>query len=269
MRPLLVAIDLDGTLIDLSLRIPPSAAAAVQKLSDNAIAAVIATGRSALLIPPCVRSLPTVRYLITCNGARLVDCLENRELYRKSLSPQAVCAVQETLLPFSPGLCRLGAEHIVINESYTSLFAQFAAMPDIEAYFRSLPLSASLPEGEAVDKINVLLPPEQLLQARAVLKKISGITVVSSSRFVLEIMAEGVSKASGLLFLCKHCGITPLQCAAVGDSENDLALFRCAGVSVAMGNAQPAVKAAASFVSTDLEQEGFANAVEYLLSLDA
>ena len=73
-----------------------------------------------------------------------------------------------------------------------------------------------------------------------------------------EIMRPGVDKGVGLTQLAALLGFTAAEVAAVGDSSNDLPMLRCAGLSVAMGNASDAVRAAADVVVADNEHGGMA-----------
>ena len=78
----------------------------------------------------------------------------------------------------------------------------------------------------------------------------------------MEINAPGVTKGSGLLALAAHLGLRREQTMAVGDSGNDRAMIEAAGLGVAMGNAQPPVKAAANYLTADNDHDGVGLAVE-------
>ena len=65
-----------------------------------------------------------------------------------------------------------------------------------------------------------------------------------------------------LLDLAARYSIAPAEIATIGDGPNDVLMFAKAGLSIAMGNAQDDVKAAADVVTTSNDEEGFANAVD-------
>ena len=69
------------------------------------------------------------------------------------------------------------------------------------------------------------------------------------------------SKGRALSFVCEHLGIAPSATLSIGDNEADVELFRTAGVGVAMGSAEPAVKQAADYVAPTNDEDGFAWAV--------
>lgn len=100
----------------------------------------------------------------------------------------------------------------------------------------------------------------------AVLAETERFELSNSDPSNIEINPKGVSKASGLQVVCEHTGILPEQVIAFGDSLNDVAMFRFAGCSVAMGNAQEQVRDAASFVTLDCEDDGVAVFLRRLLA---
>ena len=81
---------------------------------------------------------------------------------------------------------------------------------------------------------------------------------------VVELVPRGFGKGEGIRRLCGCLGLDLADTVAFGDSVNDLDMFAVAGVSVAMGNAAPAAKAAATLVTTDLHDDGIWNACERL-----
>jgi hypothetical protein len=74
----------------------------------------------------------------------------------------------------------------------------------------------------------------------------------------LDVMAPGVSKATGVALLCEDLGVDPADVLAVGDGTNDLALFGWAGWAVAMGQSPDAVRDAADEVAEPVERDGAA-----------
>jgi HAD superfamily hydrolase (TIGR01484 family) len=85
--------------------------------------------------------------------------------------------------------------------------------------------------------------------------------ISNSSPTNLEINAAGVNKAQGLKKVCEFLGLTMDQVMAVGDSLDDLAMIKEAGLGVAMGNAQPLVKDTADWVTTTNDEAGVAHAI--------
>ena len=88
------------------------------------------------------------------------------------------------------------------------------------------------------------------------------IDVYHSEPYFLEAMPLGCTKATALEMLLDKLGLSRENLMVCGDSGNDLAMIRFAGLGVAMGNADEDVKAQADFVSTSNDEDGVAVAIE-------
>jgi hydroxymethylpyrimidine pyrophosphatase-like HAD family hydrolase len=73
--------------------------------------------------------------------------------------------------------------------------------------------------------------------------------------FILELHDPHTNKGTALHFICEQLGISPKNCIAFGDGENDVAMFKAAGYSVGMGNGMLKAKEAATH-STATNDEG-------------
>lgn len=82
---------------------------------------------------------------------------------------------------------------------------------------------------------------------------------------MVEIAAEGVSKARGLARLCADLGVDAADVVAFGDALNDVEMLQWAGTAIAVGNASEAVKLAADRVTADNAEDGVAQVLEDLL----
>ena len=87
------------------------------------------------------------------------------------------------------------------------------------------------------------------------------ITLTSSTDHDFELTAGGADKGRALAVIAAQYGVPLDQCAAVGDSENDLSVFQAAGMPIAMDNAPKAVKEAAACIAPSHAKEGAAWAV--------
>ena len=87
------------------------------------------------------------------------------------------------------------------------------------------------------------------------------VTLTTSSTHDFELTAGGADKGAALAVIAARYGIPLDQCAAVGDSENDLGAFRVVGLPIAMGNAPENVKAAAARIAPSNAEDGAAWAV--------
>jgi hypothetical protein len=93
------------------------------------------------------------------------------------------------------------------------------------------------------------------------------VSATRSQRYYLDITHPTANKGEGVLMLSELLDIPASQIVTIGDMENDVYMFLQSGISIAMGNATPAVQAHAQYITTTNEEEGFANAMNrYVLS---
>ncbi len=94
-------------------------------------------------------------------------------------------------------------------------------------------------------------------------------TVARSQSYYLDITHPLANKGVALSEIARLLGVPLAEIAVIGDGGNDVAMFERSGLSIAMGNASPAVQRAANFVTDSNHDDGFANAVErFILSSD-
>ena len=279
----LIALDMDGTLLDSGQRITPRAKAAVGEILAHGKQVVFATGRCRPQLEEYLECFPQMRYLICENGACVCDLKTGEDLFRRALPQQQVLHVMETvekedvLAAFFIGNRSFMDRRTFLRmeefglESYRAVFAKSAVwVEDLFSFYRDRPLE--------VEKIALFFPSGNLnardgLHRRAqacarVQERIHSlpVTMAVSASGNMEITGEGVNKGTGLKLLCGHLGLPLSQTAAVGDGENDRELLRLAGLAVAMENASASIRAAAAVTVPDCDHDGAAVAMErYML----
>lgn len=279
----LIALDMDGTLLDSGQRITPRAKAAVGEILAHGKQVVFATGRCRPQLEEYLECFPQMRYLICENGACVCDLKTGEDLFRRALPQQQVLHVMEAvekedvLAAFFIGNRSFMDRRTFLRmeefglESYRAVFAKSAVwVEDLFSFYRDRPLE--------VEKIALFFPSGNLnardglhrrAQARArVQERIHSlpVTMAVSASGNMEITGEGVNKGTGLKLLCGHLGLPLSQTAAVGDGENDRELLRLAGLAVAMENASASIRVAAAVTVPDCDHDGAAVAMErYML----
>lgn len=279
----LIALDMDGTLLDSGQRITPRAKAVVREILAHGKQVVFATGRCRPQLEEYLECFPQMRYLICENGACVCDLKTGEDLFRRALPQQQVLHVMEAvekedvLAAFFIGNRSFMDRRTFLRmeefglESYRAVFAKSAVwVEDLFSFYRDRPLE--------VEKIALFFPSGNLnardgLHRRAqacarVQERIHSlpVTMAVSASGNMEITGEGVNKGTGLKLLCGHLGLPLSQTAAVGDGENDRELLRLAGLAVAMENASASIRAAAAVTVPDCDHDGAAVAMErYML----
>ena len=266
----LIALDLDGTLLNSRKEVPQESIAAVRDAVAAGKTVVFDTGRAVTELPDITALLPEVRYAVFASGAGLYDIHEKKAFELRPISRKdagAVLSLARSLdaMPqiVLPGSDVIQASHMERLEDfhmgiYRPLYEKaMALVPDLFAFAEA--------SREPFLKINLYhADPEERIRTRARLEALD-LALVYSEVSSLECSARDVDKGSGLERLCAVLGIPPAQCIAVGDADNDLPMLRAAGLGVAMGNAPEHIKTAADRVVDDLDHGGCIQAIRMLL----
>jgi Cof subfamily protein (haloacid dehalogenase superfamily) len=260
-----IVLDVDGTLLDPTHKIAPATAAAVQRARRAGLHVLLASGRSARSMLDVLAELGLDGPAIAFNGA-LTFRLERG----------AMRVLAETPLPRDSAVAALtlAREHGIEVGWFTRDDWRVAALgPGIEEEWwltEEPPLiEPGLPDGapEAFKLMCIAAdshgtPALHALRARLP----AGVSGQFSHPRYLELIAPGVDKARALRATCAALGLSPAQLAAIGDAENDIAMLRAVGIGIAMGNAAPAVIAAADRVTDTNARDGAARAIDALLA---
>ena len=269
----LIALDLDGTLLDSGKRLSGENAAALEKAVQAGIEIVPATGRFYRGMPELIRSLPYVHYVITVNGAQVWDVREQRTVCGSELRWQRAVEIMSYLdtLPVIYDCYQDGWGWM--TKRHYEQAADYAANPHSLDMIRRLrtpvpELKAYLAEQKkGVQKLQFFF--RDMALRKQVLETLPACfpdTVVTTSIVNnIEINSLGATKGNALTQLAETIGLDMDQTMAFGDDLNDIAMLRAAGIGVAMGNAAPDVRQAADYVTEDCDHSGVAKAIRTLL----
>lgn len=270
MRPevpadkLLIALDVDGTILHHDGRLSPRVAEAIGALRDAGAHIVIATGRSTVATLPILQELELIRRggLAVCSNGAITIGLdpEYDEGYRiqeavtfdprpavellRSARPDALVAVEEVGVgfklsaPFPDGELQ-GDLRIVDHEELVS-------QPATRVTFRD-PNGSAASFSALVDRIGL-----------------HGVNYAVGFTAWLDLAPEGVSKGSALEQVRRQLGVEPWCTVAVGDQRNDLEMLSWAARGVAMGQAPPEVVAAADETTGSVDDDGLAVLLEQI-----
>lgn len=264
----LIAMDLDGTLYDSRKEIDPRTAEALLRAQRAGVRLALASARP---LPGLYHARDALRMrnfggaLIACNGGRIVDAKTGALLHARGMTLSEAKTVLRALeaLPCTPILD--DGERFYVTD-------RTAYKVDYECWNNRMTCRevGNLADFIAFEPAKLLLsvqPPElPALQAHIASILPDTLAVVQTADFYLEVLPKGVHKGQALLDACAALSIDPARAAAFGDAENDIPMLREAGLGVAMGNADPRVKAAADRVTLSNDEAGIAEVVEELLS---
>ncbi|SEO17904.1 Cof-type HAD-IIB family hydrolase [Paenibacillus sp. OV219] len=243
----LVALDMDGTLLNERQEISSENAMWIRKAMDAGVTVCFATGRGFQSAVPYAEQLKLDTPMITVNGGEVWH--RPHVLHKRTLmSPEMLKRLHELALSYPECWYWAYTTMDIYNKE-----KWIEPASDFDAHHW-------LKFGYHVDDTAI---------RDAILKETAswgGLEITNSSPWNLEMNPVGVSKASAIRELCTLLDIDMSQVAAMGDSLNDIAMIREVGLGVAMGNAQEEVKAAADVVTVTNEEHAVMHLIrDYVL----
>ncbi|MEI8198981.1 MAG: HAD family hydrolase [Eubacteriales bacterium] len=263
----LCVFDLDDTLLSPDTSISPENRKALQNLRDLDVGITIATGRSPFMAGKYIDMLSLTLPVICCNGGMLIKPGVSETIWENPIHPQALHTLLKYLLDqradflfYTGKTVYYAHESVRINvfREYNKTVPTETRAPLYEFTYADLD---TIPVG--VNKVLLAWPtPEQC----AYVKSIPGLEAVFSGPTAFDIMQEGSSKGNGVLALSKYTGIPVENIAVFGDSENDISMFTCGALGIAMGHGHKKAKAKARYVTGTNMESGVAQGIyKYVL----
>lgn len=292
----LVALDLDGTLLDSQSQISPRTRQAIADAVAHGVVVLPATGRPLSNLPPVVAQLTGIRYAITSNGAAVWDLGADPmgAVYSRYCNAAEHTTSEPTALIRCPMPVELAREVFALYMEYPgalSIFSDGRTYRDLMSMERfgkrfarrtgstearqpndgRFTVVRDLTEwmsrhAHEVEKFCMFFDSAEIAQAALPrFRALPGVEAVQGSPDNVEVTAQGVDKGTALLALADMLGIPREATAAIGDSENDRAMLARAGVAAVMANALPEIRALGDIVSTrDNDHDGVAELFERL-----
>ncbi|RSD25435.1 Cof-type HAD-IIB family hydrolase [Mesobacillus subterraneus] len=233
----LIALDMDGTLLNEHHEVSEENREAIRKAEEKGVKVVLSTGRSLKTARDYVLSLELSSYLVTVNGGEIWG--PDGKLVEKN--PVATEHIQ--------WMYDLSKEHKAKFWAISSQNNWNNSMPDDILSEEWLKFGFHIEEDEIRESVLQELKDKGLFE------------ISNSSLKNIEVNAIGINKAKGLEKVCARLGISMGNVMSVGDSLNDIAMITEAGLGIAMGNAQQAVKEAADDVTGTNTESGVAQAI--------
>ncbi len=264
----LIALDLDGTTLNDDRKISKANRQALEESIARGVNVVIATGRAFSALPEDVFQIQGIQYVLTSNGAIITDLRSKEVIYENCIAPAAVEKAVEVLKNYDFMVEAFTGGGAYIEKAYYDHIKEtrlsfrhvdyvLTTRKPIEGLYDFI-----LEHREHIENINVNFEDqEDRAMMRRVLGGLEGTTLTTSFDHNLEIGGATTSKASALQELEHILGAQPSEMMAIGDSPNDMAMMRLAGMPVAVGNAKEEVKAIAKYVTSSNHEDGVAKAV--------
>ena len=268
----LIAMDMDGTLLDSRQRISRENLRALKQARAKGVALAICSGR----LPGDIAVFGMESGLEDCailslNGAYCVrsplgEAFANHVLPNAALEA-AVGILRKAELPFgcfAQNRLVIFEGAVPVKDAFWGTHTQGPCAP--EYLYGDEGLKRVRPAG--VNKLLCLAGDEAALESvRRRLADVDGLEVTSSWELNLELMPAGTGKGSAVRELAEGMGLSARQVMAFGDYDNDESMIAYAGLGVAMANATQSVKNAAKLVTLSNDENGVACAIDrYVLT---
>ncbi|MGV2704066.1 UNVERIFIED_CONTAM: sugar-phosphatase [Aeromonas salmonicida] len=260
----LIALDMDGTLLNPQGQISPRTHAAIAAARAKGVTVVLASGRPLEGMSRYLVELGLTGqddYVICYNGA-LVQQVADQRIIRSQLLTGSDAST----------IARL-ADELEVNVhgfsvSQGLISPRVSTYTEHESHLIGMPINlidfATLAADEQIMKVMMIDEPPQLSRAieRLPAELYERYTVVQSAPFFLEFMNKQSNKGTGVAALAAHLGLDASQVIAVGDAGNDHHMIEYAGLGVAMGNATDDIKALAQHITGRNDEDGVVQVIE-------
>jgi Cof subfamily protein (haloacid dehalogenase superfamily) len=290
----ILALDVDGTVLDSEGNLRPRTAAAVRRAAEAGIQPILCTGRRYRRAVPILRQLGLQTPLVCNSGAIVKDPTDHRTLWRADFNESLVTDLFELfrshdqpavvftdrdprehdfiVAAFPTGRVHFD-DYVLQNHPHAQIDAgwRWAGRVKTAGSLSSELLSSShdadplfhvCAVGTLADMQRFQLDSHEVLSTRV------QTFVQRSSRYLgtmCEFLRHDATKWTAILHLAEFWGVGPAEICAVGDDVNDIPMLENAGLGVAMGHSHPEVVAAADIVTGRHDDEGVAMFIEDVL----
>ena len=282
VRYKLIAIDLDGTLLNRRGRISDENLAAIVRAQEAGITVVPCTGRAWRESREVLESLPLTGPGVFVTGAVVGDIatgnLRDVAVIEPNLAHELVRFLEDQ--PEAVLVCR---EHQLCGHDYL-VTGRGELTPNTQWWFERTGVTVHFQESVVADDLHhtlrvgvvadgrrMMALTNQLREAfyeRILVHSFEAVKIptLPEGIHVLEAFAAGVDKWRGLQLIADDLGVATENIAGIGDGINDVAMLRAAGCGIAMENATEEAKLASNYVTRDCDQHGVAYALDRLLT---
>ncbi len=260
----LIALDLDGTLLNSEKKITPRTLAAIHEAQAKGVGVTIATGRMFKGAEIFGRQIGANAPLVCCNGGVVEAMGADYPMFARYLEPPVV----RRLLQFAHRRgwylnWYIGNDVLVerYEEDYFYAYRTVKDLPIKEVGDRYLDYTKNVFQCVLRDLSGHVAEKEREIRQQFG----TSILAQQNTGCSMDLTPIGVDKALGLSWLAESRGLTPDEVMACGDGDNDLAMLRYAGTAVVPANGLASAKALATYHTDSNDEDGIAKAIEELV----
>ena len=268
----MLALDMDGTTLNSQKKITPKTVDAINKLLKAGVEVVVASGRALNELSDYRDDFKNMRYGILTSGGMIYNFVEDKPL---SIHP---VSFEDCIKLIDLGEIENAMIHLLTIKDSVARQIDIDHMSDFGMgvyydMFNRICIKCDDLKSYAYDhkadvmKVNLYHRSIESRDRTVERLKNSGLQIVFAEQNNLEASVKNITKASGLIELCKILNIDIKETVAIGDAPNDLEILQTAGYSVAMGNADEEIKQIADYVTADNDHDGVALAIKRIFNL--
>lgn len=267
----MIALDLDGTTLTRN-GLTRRTRETLEEAISQGIAVVIATGRPYTALPEKVKEIRGLDYVVISNGAHIIRADSGEFLYSNYIDEKASLSVRDFLMGEGfPVEVFTGGEAFVDRKLYDEMAQTGSTYLSAKYILRTRKPVDNIFEfwkehAAEIENVNVQFEfQEDRYRMKDILSRFDKITLTSSTHHNLEVGGATTSKAAALKEVCRMMNLNMENVMAFGDSPNDSAMIKAAGIGIAMGNSTEDVLEIADAVAPTNDEEGVAYTVRMLL----
>ncbi|KRM24496.1 sugar-phosphatase [Latilactobacillus graminis] len=263
----LVAVDMDGTLLNENNILSPRTIKVVKAAKKHGVKIVLCTGRPLTGVTPFLKTLGLTEasdYVITFNGALVQNTATGEILVRHTLSHNQYLELETLARQIGSHLHAEDDQFIyTANRNLSPYTVSESALVNMPIRFRHVD---EIDPDKVFSKVMLIDEPAILAEAKMKIPAefFKRYQFVQSEAYFLEVLNKNAGKGNGLRDLADALNIDQTEVMAIGDQGNDLSMLEYAGFPVAMENAIPELKKIAKVVTKSNRegQDGVAHAIE-------
>lgn len=260
----LIAIDLDGTLLNNNMEISEENKKAILEAKSKGVKVVICTGRPYVFTKMYIHLLQLDTPTIMFNGGVIKYQDFNKETFlRKDQVFQTVSLLHQKSVSYM--LYTEDTVYYIPSKRVTYLKKMSLHVPeDIRAKFVEITDYQSLVQEHDFHKVLIVEQDEEKypILYDYLKETLKDCDIVQSSSFYIEVLPKGISKGNALQMVSDYYGIQAEDIMAIGDQENDRSMVQFAGIGVAMENANQSLKEVADYITDSNESDGVSKAIK-------
>lgn len=267
----LVICDLDGTLLNDKKKITKRLKKNIKRLYQEGILFSISSGRIPGMMGLYLKELEIEIPVIACNGAFITDFYYEKTVYKETMDFNQTRSLLDS---FRRNNIKFGV--LTDYQCYFSNQGDFQnnfLIYNQDAYFHNLtmdilyvPENLNFLKDKEITKLLVFTNnASEEEKVKKHVRRNTDFSFALSRKNVLDIGPRDVNKGKGIEMLANELKIPLNQICVFGDYDNDIPMFKKAGLSIAMGNAVDSLKQVADYITDDNNNDGVAKAIEKLI----